>query len=95
MILKPTHDKVIVKRRDSNKVSRGGIVIVSEHEKPSKGDVVAVGPGRYLGETLIETTLKEGDVVIFGENAGDEVEVDDTTYVVMNEREVLAVIDEQ
>ena len=95
MILKPTQDKVIVKRRDSNKVSRGGIVIVSEHEKPSKGDVVAVGPGRYLGETLIETTLKEGDVVIFGENAGDEVEVDDTTYVVMNEREVLAVIDEQ
>ena len=95
MILRPIHDKVVIKQHDVEKVSPGGIHIAGEHEKPSKGDVIAVGPGRYLGDVLIEPTVKEGDVVIFGTNAGDEVEVDnDTTYVVMREREILAIIDE-
>lgn len=66
MILRPIHDKVVIKQRDAEKVSPGGIHIAGEHEKPSKGDVIAVGPGRYLGDVLIEPTVKEGDVVIFG-----------------------------
>ena len=97
MILRPLSDKIIVKQREVDKMSKGGIAIVADkqHEKPLKGDVVAVGPGRYLGDVFVKTTLKEGDVIIFGKNAGDEIEFDkDTTFVVMKEREVLAVIDE-
>ena len=96
MILRPLHDKIVVKQREVHKMSKGGIAIVADkHEKPLKGDVVAVGPGRYLGDVFVKTTLKEGDVIIFGKNAGDEIEFDnDTTFVVMKEREVLAVIDE-
>lgn len=97
MILRPLHDKVIVKQHDVEEVSLGGIFIVGETEKPLKGDVVAVGPGRYLGDVFIETTLKIGDVVIFGNNTGEEIDEDilnPVSLVVMREREILAVIDE-
>ncbi len=97
MILRPLHDKVIVKQRDVEEVSLGGILIAGKTEKPLKGDVVAVGPGRYLGDVFIKTTLKIGDVVIFGNNTGEELDEDTLnpiSLIVMREREILAVIDE-
>lgn len=95
MKLRPINDKVVVQQREAEKVSQGGIVIAGQTEKPTKGDVIAVGPGRYLGDVFIKNTLNIGDIVLFGKNAGEEVKIDDdTTYIVMREREVLAVVNE-
>lgn len=94
MNLRPIQDKVVVKQREADSVSPGGIVIAGKQQKPMKGDVVAVGPGRYIGDHFIENTLKVGDVVLFGKNAGEEVEVDDDTFVVIREREILATLTE-
>lgn len=95
MTFRPLHDKVIVKQRDAEKVSDGGIVIAGTPDKPFKGDVLAVGPGRYLdtGEQ-IPLTVSVGDVVIFGQRSGEELEVENETILCLRESEILAVIDE-
>lgn len=96
MNLRPLYNKVIVKQRDADEISKGGIVIAGTKEKPRKGDVVAVGPGIYLetGE-FIETTVQVDDVVLFGSRAGEEVKIDEqTTLLVLLEPEILAIVDE-
>ena len=95
MKLRPIQDRVIIKQRDAKTVSDGGIHIAGEAEKPLKGEVLAVGPGRWLENVFIEPNVKEGDVVIFGKSAGEEVEIDDDTkLLVLRETEILAVLDE-
>jgi chaperonin GroES len=96
MKLRPLHDKIIVKQRDAEEISEGGILIVGTQEKPRKGDVLAVGPGRYL-ETgdFVDTKVQVGDVVLFGGRAGEEVQIDEkTTLLVLREPEILAIVDE-
>ena len=95
MKLRPIQDRVIVKQRDAEEMTEGGIVVAGQQEKPMKGDVIAVGPGRYLESKLIPPTVKVGDVVLFGKNAGEEVKLDDdNTVLVLHEPEILAVLDE-
>jgi chaperonin GroES len=92
--LRPLSNRVIVEQHAAEEETKGGIVIANNQEKPLKGTVVAVGPGRYLGEKFIETTVKPGDVVLFGKRAGEEVELDrDTTVIVLHEHEILAQLD--
>ena len=95
MELRPLGNRVIVERHKEKTVSDGGIHIpekVAKLTKPVKGNVLAVGPGRYLdnGE-LIPINLKVGDVVLFGINAGQEIEVDDEKILVLQGDEILAV----
>ena len=96
MKFRPLGDRVLVKRTDEEKTTEGGIVLPgSAAEKPSQGEVLAVGPGKSLenGE-LQAVAVKEGDLVVFGQDAGrNTVKVDGDELVVLNEQDILGVID--
>ena len=95
MKLRPLHDRVIVKRMEEERLSAGGIVIPDNAtEKPSRGEVVAVGNGKVLdsGEQR-GLDVKAGDTVLFGKYSGTEVKVDGEELLVMREDDIMAVID--
>lgn len=96
MNLRPLHDRVIIKRLETETTSSGGIVIPdSAAEKPSKGTVVAVGDGKILDNGEKRTlAVKEGDTVLFGKYSGSEVKVDGDEYIVMREDEIIAIFGE-
>lgn len=95
MNMRPLHDRVIIKRMEEERTSAGGIVIPdSATEKPSKGEVIAVGNGKVLedGQTRA-LDVKVGDKVLFGKYSGTEVKVDGEDLLVMREEDIMAVIE--
>src|SRR3546814_19840278 len=95
MKLRPLHDRVIVKRLEEEKKSAGGIIIPDNAaEKPDKGEILAVGPGKKddSGKN-IALDLKVGDHVLFGKYSDSEVKVDGEDMMVMREDELNAVFD--
>ena len=95
MSLRPLHDRVIVRRMEEERTSAGGIVIPdSATEKPSKGEIIAVGNGIILdnGETRA-LDVKAGDKVLFGKYSGTEVKVDGEELLVMKEEDIMAIIE--
>ncbi|PID65374.1 MAG: co-chaperone GroES [Gammaproteobacteria bacterium] len=95
MALRPLHDRVIIKREEEETTSAGGIVLPgSATEKPSRGEVIAVGAGKKLdnGE-LSPMAVKVGDKVLFGKFSGTEVEADKEKLLVMREDEIIAIIE--
>lgn len=92
--LKPLHEKVVVERIEAEAKSAGGIVIPdSAKEKPMKGTVIAVGPGRVLDSGEVKPlAVKKGDQILFGGYAGSEVKLDGKDYLIVNESEILAVL---
>ena len=95
MKIRPLHDRVVVKRTEEDTTSAGGIVIPdSASEKPSKGEVVAVGNGKILDNGEVRMLdLKVGDHVLFGKYSGTEVKVEEDDLLVMREDDIMAVID--
>ena len=95
MKIRPLHDRVVIKRTEEDTTTAGGIVIPdSASEKPSKGEVVAVGNGKVLDSGNVRALdLKVGDNVLFGKYSGTEVTVDDDDLLVMREDDIMAVID--
>jgi chaperonin GroES len=95
MKIRPLHDRVVIKRTEEDTTSAGGIVIPdSASEKPSKGEVVAVGNGKVLDSGEIRALdLKVGDKVLFGTYSGTEVKVDQQDLHVMREDDIMAIID--
>lgn len=95
MKIRPLHDRVIVKRMEEEKTSAGGIVIPdSATEKPSKGEVIAVGEGKMLDSGERQAmAVKAGDKVLFGKYSGTEVKVDGDDLLVMREDDIMGVID--
>jgi chaperonin GroES len=94
MKLRPLHDRVIVKRIDSETKTSSGIVIPdSAAEKPDQGEILAVGPGKKndKGE-LIPVDVKVGDRVLFGKYSGQTVKVDGEELLVMKEEDLFAVV---
>lgn len=94
MAVKPLDDRVLIKQCEAEEKTTGGIVLPdTAKEKPQKGKVVAVGPGRLLdsGERG-EIGLKKGDVVYYGKYAGTEVKIDGDDHVICKESDVLAVV---
>jgi len=91
MKLKPLGDRVIVKPISEEEVTKSGIVIPDtvEKEKKEEGEVVAIGNG----EKITKLNLKEGDKVIFGKYAGEEVSLEDVDYKVLKEEDVLAIVE--
>jgi chaperonin GroES len=85
MKLKPLEDRVIVKVIEQEQVTPTGIVLPdTAKEKPSKGRVVAVGPGKYSDKgDLIPMPVKEGDLVVFAKYAGTELKLDGEEYLVL------------
>lgn len=95
MALRPLHDRVIIKREEEETTSAGGIVLPgSATEKPSRGEVVAVGAGKVLDNgSTAPMAVKAGDKVLFGKYAGTEVKSGEDTLIVMREDEIMAIID--
>jgi chaperonin GroES len=91
---RPLHDRVVVKRVDAEEKSKGGIIIPDTvKEKPSEGEVVAVGPGgRDEAGKLIPIELKSGDRVLFGKWSGTEVKLDGEDLLIMKESDIMGVI---
>jgi len=92
--IRPLNDKVVVERMDAETKSSGGILIPdSAKEKPTRGTVIAVGPGRVLDSGEVKALdVKKGDRVLFGGYAGSEVKLDGKDYLIVNESEIFAVI---
>ncbi|AER57467.1 co-chaperone GroES [Pseudoxanthomonas spadix] len=92
--IKPLFDRVVIKRMEEEKLSAGGIVIPdSAAEKPIKGEVVAVGPGKVLDNgTVRAPQVKVGDKVLFGKYSGTEVKLDGTDYLVVKEEDIFATL---
>lgn len=95
MNIRPLHDRVVVRRLEEETKSSGGIVIPdSAAEKPSQGEVVAVGPGKKLESGTVQTVdVKAGDRVLFGQYAGSTVKVEGEELLIMNESEIFGVIE--
>jgi chaperonin GroES len=96
MKFRPLHDRVVVKRIDAEDKSAGGIIIPdTAKEKPSQGEVIAVGPGgRDDNGKLIAIDLKAGDRVLFGKWSGTEVKIDGQELLIMKESDIMGVLDE-
>ena len=94
MALKPLHDRVLVKRTESEEKTAGGLIIPdSAKEKPSEGEVVAVGTGaRKDNGELIEMAVKPGDKILFGKWSGTEVTVDGEEMLMMKESDIMGII---
>ena len=92
---RPLHDRVVVKRIDAEEKSKGGIIIPdTAKEKPSQGQVVAVGPGgRDESGKVITPDVKAGDKVLFGKWSGTEVVLDGEDLLIMKESDVMGVIE--
>ena len=91
--LTPLHDRILVRRVEAEETARGGIIIPdTAKEKPQEGIVVAVGNGKREKGELIPMGVKEGDRILFGKYAGNEVRIDDEELVIMREEEVLGVL---
>ncbi len=95
MKFRPLHDRVVVKRIDAEEKTAGGIIIPdTAKEKPSQGEVVAVGPGgRDEAGKLIPIDLKIGDRVLFGKWSGTEVKIDGEDLLIMKESDIMGVLD--
>src|ERR1700741_574974 len=91
---RPLHDRVGVKRIDAEEKSRGGIIIPdTAQEKPSQGEVIAVGPGgRDEAGKIIKPDVKAGDRVLFGKWSGTEVKLDGEDLLIMKESDIMGVI---
>ncbi len=95
MKLKPLNDRVLVKRLESEDKTASGLYIPdTAKEKPSKGQVIAVGPGKTADDgKKIAMTVKAGNTVLFNKYAGTEVKLDGVEHLVMREDDILAIIE--
>ncbi|MDF3415615.1 co-chaperone GroES [Sulfitobacter sp. M57] len=94
MALTPLHDRVLVKRTESEEKTSGGLIIPeSAKEKPSEGEVVSVGEGaRKDNGELIAPAVKAGDKILFGKWSGTEVTVDGEEMLMMKESDIMGII---
>jgi chaperonin GroES len=95
MKFRPLHDRVVVRRVESEEKTAGGIIIPdTAKEKPQEGEIVAVGPGgRDESGKLIPIDLKVGDRILFGKWSGTEVKIDSEELLIMKESDVMGVIE--
>ena len=96
MKFRPLHDRVVVRRIDAEEKSAGGIIIPdTAKEKPSQGEVIAVGPGgRDESCKLNPIDVKVGDRVLFGKWSGTEVKIDGQELLIMKESDIMGVLEE-
>ena len=94
MKFRPLHDRVVVRRLESEEKTKGGIIIPdTAKEKPQEGEITAVGPGgRDESGKLIPIDVKAGDKVLFGKWSGTEVKIDGQELLIMKESDIMGVI---
>ena len=96
MKFRPLHDRVVVTRIDAEGKTAGGIIIPdTAKEKPTEGEIIAVGPGgRDESGKLIPIDLRAGDRVLFGKWSGTEVKIDGVEYLIKKESDIMGVIEQ-
>ena len=94
MSFRPSHDRVVVRRVDSDEKSTGGIIIPdTAKEKPVQGEIMAAGPGRVTDDgKKIDLEVKVGDKILYGKYSGTEVTIEEQEFLIMRESDVLAII---
>jgi chaperonin GroES len=94
MKIKPLNDRVLVLRMEAEQKSAGGIIIPdTAKEKPQKGKVIAVGPGKMGDDNKrIPPAVKAGDIVLFAKYSGSEIKLDDEEHVFLREDDILAIL---
>jgi chaperonin GroES len=92
--IKPLSDRVVVRALEESEQMRGGLYIPdTAKEKPSQGEVVAVGPGKLSEEgTRLEMDVKVGDRVLYGKYSGTDVTLDGEEYLILRESDILAIV---
>jgi chaperonin GroES len=95
MKFRPLHDRVLVRRVESEGKTAGGIIIPdTAKEKPQEGEIVAVGPGaRDEAGKLVPPDVKAGDRVLFGKWSGTEVKIDGEELIIMKESDIMGILD--
>jgi chaperonin GroES len=95
MKFRPLHDRVVIRRIEENEKTAGGIIIPdTAKEKPSQGEVIAVGPGaRNEKGEIVAPDVKAGDVVLFGKWSGTEVKIDGQDLLIMKESDIMGVLE--
>ena len=89
----PLGDRVVVKPQAAEEKTASGLFIPdTAKEKPQRGNVVSVGPGRFENGTKIDMTLSPGDVVLYGKYSGTDLSIDGTDYLIMKQSDILAII---
>jgi chaperonin GroES len=92
--IKPLGDRVVVKPEPAEEKTASGLYIPdSAKEKPQRGSVVSVGPGRVENGTKIDMTVKTGDTVLYGKYSGTEITVGDEELLIMRESDILGIVD--
>jgi len=94
MKFRPLHDRVVVRRVESEAKTAGGIIIPdTAKEKPQEGEIVAVGPGaRDEAGKLVPPDVKAGDRVLFGKWSGTEVKIDGEELIIMKESDIMGIL---
>jgi len=93
--IKPLGDRVVVQPKPADEKTESGLYIPdSAKEKPQKGTVKSVGPGRVENGTQIDMTVEEGQEVLYGKYAGTEVTLDGDEYLIMRESDIFGIIEE-
>ncbi|MCP5160152.1 MAG: co-chaperone GroES [Hahellaceae bacterium] len=95
MKIRPLHDRVVVRRKEEETKTAGGIVLPGKAaEKPSQGEVVAVGTGRVLDNGDVRPmAVKAGDIVVFGQYSGSTIKIDGEELLIMGESEIFGVLE--
>jgi chaperonin GroES len=95
MKIRPLHDRVVIRRKEEETKTAGGIVLPgSATEKPQQGEVLAVGHGRLLDNGDVRPLdLKVGDVVVFGQYSGQTIKIDGEELLIMQESEIFGVFE--
>lgn len=98
MHVRPLGDRVVVKPKPREEKTKGGVILpdTASKERPMQGEVIAVGPGRYTDDgKLIPITVEVGQQVLFAKYAGTEFKIDDEEYLILQERDLLGIIQEE
>ena len=92
--IRPLHDRVILQRTEEERKTSSGIIIPEtvSGEKPQKGKVIAVGPGKIENDKIRKLEVKAGDEVLFGKYSGSEIKVNGNEYLVMREEDIIGII---
>ena len=95
MQFRPLHDRVVVRRLESEEKTAGGIIIPdTAKEKPMQGEIIAAGPGaRDESGKLVPLDVKKGDKVLFGKWSGTEVKIDGEDLLIMKESDILGIVE--
>ena len=93
MAFKPLHDRILVRRVESEEKTKGGLIIPdTAKEKPSEGEVVAVGPGKWVNGMTVPMSVEVGDRILFGKWNGTEVNVDGEDMLIIKDEEIFGVV---